>query len=410
MKYTLASLLFFTSFFCRAQQHDLNYYIQQASQSSPLIKGYQNQILQNQLDSVILRASLHAQVNFLSNDLYAPVVHGWGYDEAITNGAQLSGLAQVSRNFLQKGNIAAQFQSIGLQSRALRDTIQLTIRDLTKTITDQYITAYGDQLTMNYSKELYDLLKNEEEALKKLAESSVIKQTEFLAFDVTMQQQELTYLQAQIQFTADFLTLNYLAGINDTTLQTLAEPRLLDNLSPDLYNSVFYQRFTTDSLRIVNERRLIDYSYRPTIGTYADAGYNSSLQETPYKNFGFSVGVNLKIPIYDGHQKKYKMQKLDIQEQTRTTNRDFYMRQYMQQIAQLNIQLHAIDELFSKIQRQVTYTKTLIEAYGKLLQTGDMKVTDLVTAITNYLNAQNMFRQNLIARLKIMSQINYYNQ
>lgn len=410
MKYTLTIFLMLLRFSCPAQEHDLNYYIQQASQNSPLIRGYENQILQFQLDSVILRASLRPQVNFLSNNLYAPVIHGWGYDEVITNLAQVSGIAQVSRNFVQKGNVAAQFKAIGLQSRALRDTIQLSIRDLTKTITDQYITAYGDQLTMNYTKQLYDILKTEEEALKKMAEKSVIKQTEFLSFDITMQQQELTYLQAQIQYTADYLTLNYLSGIADTTIQPLTEPRLADSLPHDFYSSVFYRRYVTDSLRIANERTLLNYTYRPTIGTYADAGFNSSLQNTPYKNFGFSVGVNLKIPIYDGNQKRLKQQKLDIEERTRVSNRDYFFKQYNQQIAQLNLQLHSTDQLFNKIQHQVEYTKTLIEAYGKLLQTGDMKVTDLVTAITNYLNAQNLFRLNLISRLRIMNQINYYNQ
>jgi hypothetical protein len=235
-------------------------------------------------------------------------------------------------------------------------------------------------LTMNYSKELFDILKQEEEVLKKLAQSSVIRQTEFLAFDITMQQQELTYLQAQIQYNADYLTLNYLAGVNDTTITQLEEPRLADSLPHDFYSSVFYQRYKTDSLRIENERRLIDYSYRPAVDAFADAGYNSSLQTTPYKNLGYSFGINLKVPIYDAHQKKLKYQKLDIEERNRQIN------------------------------KELAYTKTLITAYEKLLQTGDVKVTEFVTAITNYVNAQNTYRQNFVSRLKIMSQLNYWNQ
>ncbi|HEU0064099.1 MAG TPA: TolC family protein, partial [Flavisolibacter sp.] len=238
----------------------------------------------------------------------------------------------------------------------------------------------------------------------------VIKQTEFLAFDITVQQQELTYLQAKNQYTADYLTLNYLAGISDTVIADIEEPKLTDSISIDFSSSVFYRRFITDSFRIENERRLINYSYRPTFGAFADGGYNSSLQDQPYKNFGVSFGVNIKVPIYDGHQKQYKFRKLNIEEITRQYNRDFFIRQYNQQIAQLYIQLHSTDLLFSKIRIQVEYTKTLINAYGKLLQTGDVKVTDFVTAITNYLNAQNLFRQNFISRLKLMNQINYWNR
>ncbi len=410
MKYSAVLLFCFLSFHCFSQPLTLPQFIDAARQRSPLLRGYQAQILQLRIDSVILRATLKPRVDFVSNDLYAPVIKGYGYDEAITNLGQVSGLLQVSRNYLQSGAIAAQFRTLALQTQSLRDTIQLSVRDLVRSVTDQYVTAYGDLLTLNYTKDLYDLLKSEEVALKKLAQASVIKQTEYLAFSVTLQQQELTYLQAQIQYNADYLALNYIAGIADTTVFTIAEPRLSDSLPHDFYSSVFYQRYVTDSLRIQNERRLIDYTYKPQIGAFADGGYNSTLQTLPYKNLGFSVGVNLRIPIYDNKQKSLRYQRLDIEERSRLYNRDFFITQYQQQLVILTRQLQSIDLLFGKIRTQVDYTKTLIEAYGKLLQTGDVKITDIITAITNFLNAQNAFRLNVVSRLRIQSQLAYYNQ
>ncbi len=405
----------FTLLFCfltlsGLSQRTLQQFVDEARLRSPLLRGYEAQILQLRLDSAILQATLKPQVAFVSNNLYAPVIKGYGYDEAITNLTQLSGLVQVSKNFLRSGAIAAQFRTLSLQSQALRDTIQLSIRDLVRTITDQYITAYSDLLTLNYSRNLFDLLKSEEVALKKLAENSIIKQTEFLAFTITLQQQELTYLQAQIQYNADYLTLNYLAGIIDTTVAIIPEPVFTGTLPRDFKSSVFYTRYVTDSLRIENERRLIDYSYRPQIGAFADGGYNSTLQNLPYKNLGFSVGVTVRVPIYDGHQKGLKYQRLDIEEQSRLRNRDFFVAQYQQQLGSLTRQLDAINLLFPKIKTQVDYTQTLIQAYGRLLQTGDVKITDVITAITNFLNAQNIFRQNIVSRLRIQSQLNYYNQ
>ncbi|HEV8284874.1 MAG TPA: TolC family protein [Chitinophagaceae bacterium] len=408
MKYFLTLFIGLLPVLCLGQGQTLNEYIQLAKENSAILKDFQNQILSNRIDSQILKATTKTQLNFISNEMYAPVIKGWGYDEAITNIAQVSGMVQATKSFLSKGNLAAQYRKIALQNQSLRDTLFLSIKDLVKTITEQYITAYGDQLVMDYSKELYELLKKEEEILKKLAQSNVIKQTEFLAFNITMQQQELTYLQAQIQYNVDYLTLNYLAGIVDTTINRVEEPKLEDSLPQDFYNSVFLQRYVTDSLRIVNERRLIDYSYRPTFNAFTDAGFNSSLQNTPYKNIGFSIGVNIKMPLYDAHQKSLKYQKLDIEERTRQTNKIFFINQYNQQVTQLYIQLNATDQLFEKIKQQVNYTKTLITAYEKLLETSDVKITDFVTAITNYLNAQNSYRQNLISRLKIINQINYW--
>jgi outer membrane protein TolC len=410
MKYSFFFFFCFSSILSYSQTRSLQDFIDEAKVRSPLIRGFQTQILQLQIDSAILRATLRPQVAFVSNNLYAPVIHGYGYDEAITNLAQVSGLVQVSRNFLQSGAISAQFRNLALQNKALQDTIQLSIRDLMRTVTDQYITTYGDLLTLTYSKDLYELLKSEEVALRKLAQANVIKQTEYLAFDITLQQQELNYLQAQIQYNADYLALNYLAGIVDTAVSAIKEPRFVDSLPNDFYNSVFYQRYVTDSLRIQNERRLIDYSYKPQIGAFADGGYNSSLHYTPYKNLGYSIGFNLRIPIYDGRQKSLKYRRLDVEDQNRMRNREFFVAQYQQQIGILTRQLQSTQLLFNKIKKQVDYTKTLIEAYGKLLETGDVKITDVITAVTNFLNAQNTFRQNIVSRLRIQSQIAYYNQ
>lgn len=401
------SLLLFT---CLAQTNTLDYFLQQAAQNSPVIKDYQNQVLLAQIDSQLLRASLRTQVNFLNTDSYAPVIHGWGYDEIITNIANVTAIFQANRNFITPANRAAQLRTIDLQRRALLDTVRLSQRDLVRAITDQYITAYAGQLAVDFTKEVYELMKSEEAMLKKLTEQSVFRQTDYLNFYVTMQQQELTYLQAQKQYAAAYLTLNYLAGIVDTSIQRLQKPDLREVVQNNIDSSVFLRRFITDSLRLVNARELIHYQYKPKIGAYVDGGYSSSLQVSPYKNFGYSAGLSLTVPIYDGHQRQMKYAQLAIRERTRQANKQFFMNQYYQQVAQLRKQLHATDLLTEKINRQITYVHTLILANNKLLQTGDISLRDYVTAINNYLTAQNLLTLNTVERLRAVNQINYWTQ
>jgi len=288
--------------------------------------------------------------------------------------------------------------------------MKLSQFDLVKTISDQYITAYGDLLLMDFNREVFDLMQREEEDLKKLTEASVYKQTDYLTFYVTMQQQELLYLQAEVQYNTDYLTLNYLSGIVDTTIERISKPAIADTMVQSVYTTVFSNRFITDSLRLSNERELIAYEYRPKIGAYTDAGYNSSMQFKPYKNFGFSAGISFTIPIYDGHQRDMKYSKLDIQERTRQANREFFMNQYRQQLAQLRQQLLMTDRMVNKINKQIEYAHTLIVANGKLLETGDITMKDYVTAINNYLSAQNLLTQNSISRMRILNQINYWNR
>ena len=108
MKYLTIVFYFLIHSICHAQSHDLEYFIRQAQQNSPVIRDYQNQLSMASLDSQMLKASLHTQVNFISSNYYAPIIKGWGYDEAITNIANVSALIQANRNFLLNGNLMHQ--------------------------------------------------------------------------------------------------------------------------------------------------------------------------------------------------------------------------------------------------------------------------------------------------------------
>ena len=398
------------TFYSWAQKNNLDYFVNQAIANSPLLKDYQNQVLSFSLDSQIIRASLKPQVNGISNNSYAPIIKGWGYDEVISNGQQLSALIQVSKSFLSSKTIASQIANLQLQSQAIANTVKISEQDVIKTITDQYIVTFGEQLQLDFNYKINNLLRKEDSLLKKLTQDNVFKQNEYLAFVVTLQQQLLTTSQLETQYNFDYAALNYLAGIVDTVTTRLQDPQLNTKSFGDFTNSVFYRQFVLDSLKLVNDRMLIDLSYRPKINAYGDVGYNSSLTYRPYKNFGTSVGVNLTIPIYDGKQKKLQYAKIDIQDRTRMFKRDFFIQQRNQQILQLIQQLNSTDKLIDQINKQIKYTETLIAVNEKLLATGDIRLTDFILTLNNYFNAKNLVTQNYITHLKIVNQLNYWGR
>ena len=234
----------------------------------------------------------------------------------------------------------------------------------------------------------------ERSLLKDLTEKNVYRQTDYLAFLVTLKQEGLLLRQLDIQFRNDHGTLNYLCGIVDTGATLLADPGIELQTLPDIGNSVFFRQYHLDSLKLRNTRSLIDFSYRPKASLYADGGWSSSLMYEPYKNFGVSFGFTVTMPIYDGHQRKMQYSKLDIAERTRTGYKDFFTSQYNQQIAQLSQQLKATEDLIGQIDEQVRYSQALIDVNGKLLGTGDAKIADYILALGNYLNAKNLLTQN----------------
>lgn len=407
-----SAIVFFLFFsingFC--QKNKLDFYINQGLASSPLLKDYQNQVQASYYDSLLIMAAYKPQLTGSSFNSYSPVIKGWGYDNAITNGANVSALVGVNKQLINKKTVASQFQNIQLQNESLNNQSKISEQDLKRTIIAQYITAYGDLQQLNFNKEINTLLTKQEIILKKLTQSNVFKQVDYLAFLVTLQQQTLLIKQQKMQYKNDYALLNYLCGINDTATIDLADPEIQSSLLPDISNSVFFKQFEIDSLKLINNKSLLEINYRPKINLFADAGYTSSLAFKPYKNIGTGFGISATIPIYDGKQKKMQISKINIAERNRNNYKEFFTKQYAQQINQLTQQLHETESMIATINTQLKYAQSLIEVNGKLLNAGEVRIADYILALNNYMNAKNLITQNMINKMQIINQINYWNR
>lgn len=273
-----------------SQEKDLSYFIDKARTNSPLLADYQNQIKISTLDSLLNRASYKTQVAGNLNANYAPVVNGYGYDTALSNGQMVSALVGFNQRILGKGQISSQSESFKLIKDALIINKKVAVKDLDKSIISQYITAFGTEKQMAFNNKVTTLLKEEEVILKKLTKNSIYRQTDYLIFNATIKQQELTALRLKQQYQNDLALLNYLTGERDTTLVKLKSPDLVIKADKE-QGSIFLKQFETDSLKIKNADKLIDNNYKPALSLLGDAGYNSSFISQGYKNFGFSVGV-----------------------------------------------------------------------------------------------------------------------
>lgn len=393
-----------------AQTYNLDHYLDAAKTNSPLLKDLRNQVAMGQLDSLRLRAGLLPQVTGSSAGLFAPVIHGFGYAGAVTNVQTLNALVGVTKTIVGKENLNAQLAGLGLQRDSILNTSRISELDLNKAITGQYITAYGSLQQLKFNQEVVELLAKEEDLLKKLTRANVYRQSDYLTFLVTLKQQQLQLSQARLQYKNDYTTLNYLTGIVDTAMVELTEPSLQRTYTPDIKNSLFFKKYELDSMRFVNGRKLIDISYRPKANIFADGGFNTDFTYQPYKNFGTSFGFSITVPIFDGHQRQLQYRRLSLEEDTRQTYKAFFDVQYRQQIAQLNQQITENENLTKQINDQIKYTESLIKVDTQLLQTGDLKIADLILAVNNYLTVKNLLTQTIISRLQLINQVNYWNK
>jgi len=412
MKYLLILIFFFPSMFLselQAQTNDLNYYIQRSLENSPLLKDYQNQTVINRMDSLILKATYKPQVNFSANGVYPPIVKGYGYDEVITNRGNYDALLTVSQTIIGRGNMKTQLNVYSLENQSLQNAKKISEQDLKLAVTTQYITAYGILQEVLFNEEIENLLKKEDVLLKKLTETAVYKPTDYLNFQVTLQQQQLLISQQRSDYQNNIALLNYLCGIADTAFVRLENPDITLRPSLSFENTLQYGNYQIDSLKILNSDALIDYAYRPKLDIFADAGFNSSFNYQPYRNFGASIGLSLGIPIYDGGQRQKQHSKMKVSEQTRKNYQDFSRQQYRQQLAQLYQQLEQTEGIANQAQTVIKSSQALVEAYGKQLQTGDATITDYILSINSYLNAKHAVTQQICNKLQIINQINYWN-
>ncbi|MEO8721792.1 MAG: TolC family protein [Ginsengibacter sp.] len=405
----IISLFFLAPLFLFAQNKNLDYFINKSLKNDPKFSEFQNLVSSNKLDSALIVAGNKFQVTGNGNAYYAPIINGYGYDAAITNGQQLSALVAVNKQIYNKRNLSLQYQTLQLQNDSLVNSSAIYTQDIKKAIITQYIITYGDQLQLNFNDTLIILLQNEENLLKKLTKKNVYKQADYLSFLVTLQQQQLARNQLLVQFKNNYASLNYLAGVIDTSIEILDLPDIHLQKNNDIENSPFFFNYKIDSLRILNRRSLAEVQYRPKVNLFADAGYQSTFILTPYKNFGYNFGINLSIPIYDGHQKELQFSKLNIEERTRQRKLEFFYTQYHQQIEQLQQQLNSLENLSGPVNKQIEYLETLIKVDGKLLETGDIRITDYVLALNNYITAKNLVVQNQIAKYLVIQQLNYWN-
>lgn len=408
MKIIFFLILSFISLESFSQEKDLRFYMEKAQNNSPLLKDLSNQIQSNTIDSLLNRAAYKAQITGNLNANYAPVINGAGYDAAITNGQSVSGLVGINKKIVGKGIVNSQAESFKMLKESLVLNKKIALKDLNKVIIDQYITAYGNAEQIAYNQKIVTLLNNGANTLKKLTQNAIYKQTDYLIFLSTLKQQELQVLQLKQQYQNDLGLLNYLSGETDTAFVNLIKPDISLKTISSPEKTIFFKQFEVDSLKIVNQGKLIDNAYKPTLALLGDAGYLSSFEYQPYKNFGFSVGLGLSIPIYDGNQRLLQHQKNEQAVATNLAYKNHFNKQYQQRLLILNQKLKQTVETGNQLQSQLQITDALIEADKKLLLSGDAQITDFVIAIGNVIMLNNSISQNKINKLLLINEINYW--
>lgn len=406
IKHILSTFLA-TIIFCNVYSQTLDSYIQSALKSSPILYDYNNQALAGRLDSLLLIATFKPQVNQISQAMYAPAGSGWGYDEAITNGGNYSAVVHVSQSLFNKRQVDRQQQTIAILSQTLNVNEKITVIELKKSITAQYLTAYTDFSQHQFNQSVLNQLDDELKTVKALVDKGVYLMTDYMNLQIFISAQKIAITQSFIQLKNDLAVLNYICGVLDQPDINLVKPEISiqNDFNPE--SSPLFEQFRIDSLKNINNRQLIDLNYRPKMNVFADAGFNSIAPENIPHNLGTSFGVNFSIPIYDGKQRKLQNDKISLAENTRIFYKHYYSSQYKLQFNQLTNQLKMNENLIGEIRNQLAEQERLIDLYRIELDNGLVRFLDFLAVLNNYTATKNTFLITEMNRLQIINQLNY---
>ena len=389
------------------QSRTLDFYLDAGIHNSPLLKDYNNQINSALIDSLLIRSSKMPQVEAKSQLLYSPAYRNFGYDEVVTDGGNYQGVIGVTQNILNRRELNNKYQSVNIQRQTATNESKISMAELKRIITEQYLAAFADYNELTFNKSFLEFAKKENEIVSKFVSQGLCRQTDYLSLQVETQTLEILVNQLSSQFEKDLRQLNQLCGINDPELYQLSLPEIKIAGSPDVDQLPLFVKYKLDSLRIENEKTAIDVRYLLKMNWFADAGFLTSTPWNFYRHFGYSAGVSLSLPIYDGHQKVKEKQKLSLEENTRSAYKNNFRNQYDQQIQQLSDELKSLRILTSQLEKQLSTSEQLVTALRAQLETGIIQMTEYLNAVKNLRYISKNLSDNHIRIQQVINELNY---
>jgi outer membrane protein TolC len=200
-----------------------------------------------------------------------------------------------------------------------------------------------------------------------------------------------------------------LCGITDTTQYVLTVPHLEPFRQTDIKQLSVYKKFAADSTNLMQQDQLVDANYKPHLSWYADAGMEASQPNLIYKSFGNSLGLNLSIPIYDGHKRSLRHQSLKLSETSLNNYQHFFITNYNTRINLLAKQIADGNVLIVQLQTEQQQVQKWISINQEELAVGNISVTDFLLSLKKNIDVQNDLNQARINQQLLQNEFNYWN-
>jgi len=404
---------------------DLQEYIQVAVQNSPLIQDNKNQSEAARLEADRLKAFYtKSQLSLTASYLFAPIItrdngkskldlnpdspnNYMGYDVAASNGGVYQGLLNFNQPLFNTGRYAASAEQVLIGSQINQNTIQLSIHDLERFITDQYILCLQDYRQTEYLLNLIKIITEQTAIVSKLVDNGIAKQSDLSLLTIEQKTQQAGYNTFRATYRRDLMDLRVLCGITDTTFQVLPDIKL--QLREDIVTSGFIERYRLDSLNLTATQKIFELKYKPSVNLFANTGLNAVYAPTIPNRFGLSAGINFSLNLTDGKQRSISRQRTEVLTKTTTAYKDFFYRQNEVRKDRILTELQSIDERYTLLQDQLREYVKLLDFYKQELVRGQISVINYIATLKSMAASQRDFVVLKTNRETLINLYNYWN-
>lgn len=397
------------SFVGKAQVKTLDDYINAAIANSPVLKDYNIQLQQNGIDSIMEGTDYKPQVGARGVAMYAPAYGQFGYDQAVTNGGEYDAVISVTQQIAPRKQLVLKRMLSASERNAINNEEKIEENDIRKEVTDKYLAVCLLQQKTAFYVQSDSFLVKEASVVKQLAEKGSYKISDYYALLVEEQSEQTQIKQLNIDLTESFDALNVLCGVIDTTAYKLTVPQIAPYQQNDSKMLLVYQKFQVDSTKLAQQNMLIDASYKPNLSWYADAGLEASQPNLIYKSFGNSLGLNLAIPIYDGHKRSLKHQYLQLSEDSRANYEHFFLMNYNARINSLAKQIADGNKLVMQLHEEDGQVQKWIKINEAEMAVGNVSVTDFLLSLKKNLEVKSELNEAQINQQLLQNEFNYWN-
>lgn len=393
-----------------AQNRSLDYYLSHAIDNSPAITAQRDRADSARLQKKITHANFGLPSVTASGDYrYSPYSDNWGYAEPITDGGLYSALLNVDYPILASKKRDVRNKESSVSIRQSEYQIDQVKHELRQSVTDQYIATYQDVMQLHYLQNIRELLQKQKQILQSLAKQGVVHITDVKQIGIELQRNRINRKQAENTYQQDLLQLNSLCGIADSSTSVeLQQPSLVVD-SSEVDQSKFMKQFKLDSSEVAARQQVSELKYQPNVTLFGSSGLNAVKFTGIQNHFGYSVGLHVSVPIFDGNQKSITRQQSRLQQHSIDAYQQQFKTKRRVHLASLGRQLKQNQQQLQLVEQQLSQYRDLLSAYRQEISQGVLSVIDYLTVLRNYADAQQQRIQTLGQQWRLKNEFNYWN-